>query len=135
MAYVGRDEETDSAYYVSAALSPFDDAVEFTFSVIRRVNDAENQYLSEIATKGPIPDPADRTAILMVILEITEALLDWKKPARVDRCTADANLEDKALHKHQLVSQIFKDCGYKVTDCGDWNGQLLWAAERVEGGS
>ena len=133
LAYMGHDPDIDASYFVAATLSPFDDHVEYGFTTIERKGGEDRKFNSGLETKDIFVKP-DRWLIRMVILDATEILLNWKKPALVDRCTADANLTQDALVKHNLVSMIFKKCGYKVTDCGDWNGQLLWKAERVAQG-
>ena len=132
LAYLGYDSDADASYFAAVTLSPFDDYVEYTFTVIRHREDNDEPFTSGLATKGFFEE-ADRKAILSLILRATELLLNWKEPPLVDRCTSDADLQPKALVKHDLVSEVFKKCGYKVTDCGDWNGQKLWKAERVEG--
>jgi hypothetical protein len=114
---------------VSVALSPFGDDVEYSFTVVERKNDQERLFTSGLETKD-IFGKGDRSAIRMVILDATEIVLTWKEPPLVDRCTSDANPPAGAVVKHTLVGQIFKKCGYKVTECGDWNGQLVWRAER-----
>ncbi len=130
LAYVGYDPDTEASYFVATTLSPFDGEVEYSFTIIERTGDQDRQFNSGLETKH-IFLKLDRGLIRMVILEATKLLLTWKEPPVVDRCTSDANLPRAAVVKHTLVTQIFKKCGYKVTDCGDWNGQLLWKAERV----
>jgi hypothetical protein len=129
VAYVGHDPDTEASYFVSVALSPFGDDVEYSFTVVERKNDQERLFTSGLETKD-IFGKVDRSAIRMVILDATEMVLTWKEPPLVDRCTSDGNLPAGAVVKHTLVGQIFKKCGYKVTECGDWNGQLVWRAER-----
>jgi hypothetical protein len=129
-AYVGCDSVTGCSYYILTTLSPFDDHVEYSFTVVERKDDDERQFTSGLETRNFFGG-TDRAAILMVILEATALLLNWQTPAVVDRCTSDVISDAKPKAKHLMVSQIFKNCGYNVTDCGDWNGQLIWKAERV----
>lgn len=129
-AYVGHDPDTTASYLVAATLSPFGDDFEYSFAIIERKDGNDRQFSSGLETKD-LFEKMDRSAIRSVVLEATEILLNWKKPQTVDRCTSDANIPDSAMVKHGLVSHIFKNCGYSVTECGDWNGQLCWKAERV----
>ena len=131
LAYLGADPDTGASYYASAMLSPHGADVEYSFSVIERINDEERLLTSGLETQEIFQDQADRRSVLRVILELTECLLAWKEPAAVERCTADVVTNDEMLAKHILVSQIFRKCGYNVTDCGDWNGQKIWRAERI----
>lgn len=132
LAYLGHDPDTEAYYYAAVTLSPFEDHVEYSFTIIRRCRGEDQPFTSGLETKGMF-ETADRRAILGVISEATRRLLNWKKPALVDRCTSDANLTGKSLDKHTRITAIFGMCDYKVTDCGDWNGQKVWKAERVAG--
>ena len=132
LCYLGYNSEFETSYFVAAALSPYDDHFEYSFTVIERRDNAEREMTSGLATLG-LFSKADRIAIRQVVCAATEQLLNWKKPPRIDRCTADANLPEKAMLKHLLISEVFKKCGYDVTRCEGWNGQAIWRADLVAG--
>lgn len=71
-----------------------------------------------------------RREILCLILLATANLLNTVKPERVFRCTHDADMPDKALEKHQEISQIFRDCGYNVRTADSFHGKRTWWMER-----
>jgi hypothetical protein len=109
LAYVGGDPATGCTYFVAATLSPFNDCVEYSFSVIERCNGNDRQFTSGLETKG-LFGKADRSAILSVIGKATEILLDWKRAPVVDRCTSDANPPSGALW---LSVQSLEDAAIK----------------------
>ena len=51
VAYIGSDANTDCAYYAAAALSPYDDHMEYSFFIIQRCNGQERQFTSGLETK------------------------------------------------------------------------------------
>ena len=122
----------ETSYFVAATLSPYDDYFEYSFTVIERSGNTEREITSGLATVG-LFSKADRIAVRQVVFAATGELLNWKRPLRIDRCTADPNLPDKAMLKHLFISEVFKKCGYEVTKCEDWNGQAIWQADLVAG--
>ena len=62
------------------------------FRVIQRFPDdsEERPFVSGKETKG-LFSKWDRSVILRVVCEATRELLNWRRPALVDRCTADAD--------------------------------------------
>jgi hypothetical protein len=131
LAFIGDTPDIPASYFASATLSPYDEGVsEYSFAISERAGDDETPYFSGLNTKNLFGNE-DRAAILTVVLEITETLLVWKRPSRVHRCTNDANPPPEARAKHEAITRVFERCGFTVSQCGDWHGQLIWDAEQV----
>lgn len=132
---IGDDPERGLAYFVSVELTPFgDQTFEYVFRVFER--DREHgvntrSFSSGLQTEA-IFSRSDRSAILDVIALATIELLNWRRPHRVDRCTTDANLPQRALRKHNRISLAFRQCGYWVAEAGEFYGQKQWLAERID---
>jgi hypothetical protein len=77
-------------------------------------------------TRNFIENAADRKLIIDAVCEAIPVLLKYVRPEWVFRCTNDANLEEKALQKHQAIAEAFKSCGYEEFPVQDRGGCKAW---------
>jgi hypothetical protein len=59
LCYIGYNWELEASYFVAAALSPYDDYFEYSFTVIERRDNAEREMTSGLETVGLL-SKADR---------------------------------------------------------------------------
>ena len=75
----------------------------------------------------------DRRRILDTLISVTHILISQVKPERVHRSTHDTNLPDKALVKHQRVTDVFIECGYVIVQADTYLSTHGWIMERDSG--
>jgi hypothetical protein len=128
---IGHDDARPVTYFAVATLSPYDeDCPEFSFSIVERdVGTGEPTFHESGAKTRNLFSPVERRLVLSVVLAATFALLRWRQPKKVYRCTMDPNPSPRAMLKHDLVSWVFEQAGYTVTRCDQWYGQVIWMAE------
>jgi hypothetical protein len=127
---IGHDDARPVTYFAVATLSPYDEGCpEFSFSVAE--NDVETgtqrHYHSGRGTAGMFSS-LERHLVLDVVLQATFALLRWRRPVKVHRCTRDPFPPERALRKHELVSWVFQQAGYTILRYDQWHGQMMWTA-------
>lgn len=134
MCRVGTDLAAHKLYFAAVGLDPFPEgAPEYWFGILER-----NAYTGEadLVLSGlrfaRIISKADKMAILQVICGLTDLLLQECKPKKVTRVTHDAYQGGKGIEKHEVISKVFLDCGYRVTRCDSWGGQRAWLCELDE---
>lgn len=134
LVHVGYCDEEPLNYFVHTSLEtrPGGDGMEFVFYLIEANGETgtEHAYWSGRDVAKFITQD-DRSAILRVVCAATGKLLDQVKPSVVYRYTHDADLPDKALEKHHVISKVFTNCGYRVIRGDEYHGHRMWRAERL----
>ena len=73
----------------------------------------------------------DRSIIRSCLLCVTEHLIRGVTPDSFSMTTHDENLPEGALEKFRLLNDIFRCCGYAVSERGRRFGNHSWRMERV----
>lgn len=127
---IGYDDQTGADYLVHVGLSPSGGGViEYVFCLLV-VEDGEVVERLWSGKDVRFMPPQARMAVLMATCTATEVLLNQIRPKSVFRCTYDADLPDKALEKHHVISQAFIRAGYRVCVADPYHGKRVWWAER-----
>ena len=105
---------------------------EFQFAI--SVTDLETDEVFETCerdmAKGYIPD-AVRDCVMDSVCAAISALVEEVQPVAIYRVTKATRPPEKALKKHDLVTQRFQDCGFRVTQRGtDRAAREFWVLER-----
>ena len=72
-----------------------------------------------------------RRHILNVVVTGVDVLLSHEKPQTIYRATADRRPPDRAVLKHERVSQAFRTHGYNVWRTDDHFGQRVWIVTQL----
>lgn len=131
---VGIDVAAHKIYFAAAGLDPFpEEQPEYWFGIIERdASTGEQQIiLSGLKLAGHIPK-GDRLVILSVICSLTKLLLGRCRPKRVSRMTHDTYQGGKGIEKHEIISRVFVECGYRVVRCDSWHRKRAWICERED---
>lgn len=130
---VGCDLLLQRTYSIAVGLDPLPSGeLEYYFYIVDldEITDDMHHFYSGRDTKNILPD-VQRGAILRAILHATKSLLSQVNPAKVNWCTWDTHLPDKAKSKFRDIVRVFETSGYKVQEGEPHNGRNLWYAERV----
>ena len=105
---------------------------EFQFAIA--VTDLETDEVFETCerdmAKGYIPDDA-RNDVMGCVCAAIPALVEEVQPVAIYRVTKATRPPEKALKKHDLVTQRFQECGFRVTQRGtDRVAREFWVLER-----
>ena len=128
---VGYDDRADTTFSVMAALSPLPGGdLELVFAVLEGALDGEiNTYRNGLDSRTRIQDPGDRRRVLAAVCTAIDQLVRNYGSDRIVRCVP-ANLPERAMVKHVMIHQIFKEAGYLIQDCGVVAGTQGWRMER-----
>lgn len=133
VAAVGFDPEEKKDYSVAVGLEPAGGDLEYYFNLIIADNETGTE---DIVWDGKyvhrLIDKESRKAILNVILAATRRLLQEAKPERFFRCTYEPDLPDRALEKHERVTEAMAECGYLSRRADPYHGKRIWIVERVQ---
>jgi hypothetical protein len=125
---IGYDES--ASYTVVLGFSPLekDGHAEFYFVIYRfnNVSEVTQPLYSGLITRKFIENAADRQLIMDAVCVAIPVLLEYVRPEWVFRCTHDADLEGRALLKHEAIAGAFKSCGYEEHAVSDRAGCKAW---------
>lgn len=129
---VGRDPEEAANWFAMVGLDiAVGGGLECFFRLLRvdAVTGEETDYDSGKATAHIIRGN-DRKTVLSAALKATRALLSDARPADVYRVTYDVPPPETALEKHHAITDVFHECGYRVTRFDEYRGKRMWRMER-----
>jgi hypothetical protein len=74
-----------------------------------------------------------RHRVMEIVCGALEALIRHVRPVRIYRVTKTINPPEKALRKHNLLTDVLQALGYRVTRCDkDRWGRIFWVCELGE---
>jgi hypothetical protein len=121
---------------VRTALLPFDwdgePFHELQFAIVVDDLDADEAFeiFNRDTARGYVPEDA-RSLILDCVCAAVRVLVDEVKPASIYRVTKAIRPPEKALHKHELITQTLHECGYGITERGtDGFNREFWVLDR-----
>lgn len=131
---VSEDERRSVA--VLTSLYPFEEngflIHDFHFAIA--VTDFDNEEVFETydrdMAKGYIPEGA-RPRVMECVCRAIPTLVEYVNPQAIYRVTKATRPPEKALKKHDLVTEGFQDCGFEITQRGtDATSREYWVMER-----
>ncbi|WP_417790271.1 hypothetical protein [Terasakiella pusilla] len=127
------DHESEHIYFVKVMLSDYNlEAKEYSFCIMRRdrINDTTIEYWSGRDT-SELFDNDTKEFIRTILQNLSYILISKYNPEVVFRETYDVNPPDKALDKHNMISQFFGYLGYEVRNSDVYKGQQCWVMRKV----
>ena len=105
---------------------------EFQFAI--SVTDFETDEVFETCerdmAKGYIPEEV-RKRVMECVCKAIPSLVESVKPEAIYRGTKATRPPEKALKKHDLVTEGFQECGFEITQQGtDRASRQFWLMER-----
>jgi len=126
--HVGYDDSENKTYSVVVGLSPIPPGeYEYYFALIEvdADTDSERMIWDGRQTKEIIGE-TERREILRVVMGLTKGLLDQVKPPIFYMATHGEYLPDRAMTKYRALHQVFRDCGYNITQTDPYHGKRSW---------
>jgi hypothetical protein len=127
------------AVYLRSALAPMPEAAmrcfEFTFDiyVVSGSADREPFGVQDGRQSRPFLPAAIRPLVLEYVLDGLEMLIDDVGPKAIYRVTKSSELPEKAMKKHDLITERLARLGYAVTETGaDPAYRTYWLMGRLE---
>lgn len=129
---IGCDDEVEDATYVlMVTLDPAAGGdLELAFNVYKSVPGELDDVYWDGAQTQPFLRGADRTDVLLALLNIVKNLVRVVNPPRMFMCTMEPDLPEKALVKYSSIRRVCEEEGYAVTAQEPFQGRLMWIMEK-----
>jgi hypothetical protein len=132
---VSEDEVRDVAVRTSLSAFTHEDtaAHELTFEIVIASDEADEVFVTQdrFMARGYLPDEVI-PLVMPCVCGAIEALVAAVQPAVIYRVTKATQLPDKALGKHQMVTERLVELCFQVQDSGtDEFGRQFWVMAQV----
>lgn len=130
--YVGFDRDRGVKFFISVGLEPMAGGfLEYYFNLIERDLETDSERVYWSGRDLPVSMTGhDRALILKAVMQATRYLLDMLRPTWVFRCTRDGYASSRGLEKHELISHVFVEAGYRLHVADPFGDKRCWWMER-----